>query len=473
MGFGQTKKTRTVSSHVAASSWGADALLLFLVYVLSYMDRQFTVLLAHPIGVQLHATGGQIAGAYGTAFGVMFAVSGLVAAPIAARFQPWRWVAGAVLLWSASTMATAFVHGLGGLWAARVALAVGEAAAMPSIIALIGRRIPDRHWALASAAIIGGAFVGGGLAFAVSGEVTRLIGPNGWRVAFLAVGACGLPLALALWLRSRREPHAPADDVSPLRLTPSVAALPLLLLVALLPATWMAPAALALGAVIALLWLRDLRRGDPIAADETIGSPAFRTFLAAFGAILFVDSALFYWLPLLATERFAGDSVGLILGAITILAGWPAALAGGWIADRLARRSRAGRIQFAMAAVLLEGVGAAAALMSSRFDLHEVAYTLMSLGSGAWLGVAAATGLDLVSPAKRVVGTGLYFLVTVLCGLALGPVLVGALADRLGSTASGLWIVAPAGLAAMVFLWRLSVALGRDHTAGQEFGAAG
>lgn len=252
--------------------------------------------MAHPIGAQLGASGAQIAGVYGTAFGVMFAVSGLVAAPIAARFQPWRWIAGALLLWSVSTMATAFVQGLGGFWMARVALAVGEAAAMPSIIALIGALIPGRHWAFASAAIIGGSFVGGGLAFAVSGEVTRLVGPDGWRVAFFAVGACGAPLALALWLRGRREGRGPADEVSPLRLTPSVAAFPLLLFVALLPATWMAPAALALGAMIALLWLRDLRRSDPAAARETMGAPAFRAFLAAFGAILFVDSALFYWL---------------------------------------------------------------------------------------------------------------------------------------------------------------------------------
>lgn len=446
---------------------------MFLVYVLAYTDRQFAVLMAHPMGAQLGATGGQIVGVYGTAFGVMFAVSGLVLAPVAARFSPWRWIACALVLWSASALATAFVRSLGELWAARVVLAVGEAAAMPPLVALIGRRIPQRHWALAGAAIIGGAFVGGGLAFAISGEVIRLAGPEGWRGAFLAVGAAGLPLALALWFRGDGQRQDPVDDVSPFRLTPSVVLFPLLLFVALLPATWMAPAALALGAVIAVLWLRDLQRTDPAAALETIGSPPFRGFLAAFAAILFVDSALFYWLPVLATERFAGASVGLILGVITIVAGWSAALLGGWIADRLARRRRSGRIRLAIAAFLLEGLAAAAAVASPHLAGYVAAYTLMSLGSGAWLGVAAATGLDLVSPAKRVVGAGLYFLVTVLAGLSLGPVLVGTVADRLRSTASGLWVLAPVGLVALIFLWRLGAALDRDHAAGQQLAAAG
>ena len=155
----------------------------------------------------------------------------------------------------------------------------------------------------------------------------------------------------------------------------------------------MAPTALALGAIIALLWLRDLKRSDPGAARETLGSPAFRAFLAAFGAILFVDSSLFYWLPILATERFAGAPVGLTLGAITTVVGWRAAHAGGWIADRLARRHRSGRVRLAIAAIGLEGLGAIIALAATHFRHYVAAYSMMSLGSGGWLGVAAARGL--------------------------------------------------------------------------------
>jgi MFS family permease len=90
---------------------------------------------------------------------------------------------------------------------------------------------------------------------------------------------------------------------------------------------------------------------------------------------------------------------------------------------------------------------------------------LVLLGGGlasTAIGPAAAVILDVVSLGARATAVAIYAVVQNLMGLAVGPVLTGALADRWGLT-TALAIVAGLGLVAGIAFWWGSRSYGRDR----------
>jgi MFS family permease len=81
----------------------------------------------------------------------------------------------------------------------------------------------------------------------------------------------------------------------------------------------------------------------------------------------------------------------------------------------------------------------------------------------AAVGPVAAVVLDVVPPNARATATSIYVLVQNLLGLAVGPVVTGALADRWGMTAA-LTAVAGFGLGAAGALWWGSRFYARDRS---------
>jgi MFS family permease len=195
------------------------------------------------------------------------------------------------------------------------------------------------------------------------------------------------------------------------------------------------PAAVLLAGGAAVFWVYRLRRDDAAAFRATVGQAAFRWFLLAFAAVLFVDFAASFWLIPVAQRRFGVSAAvaGAQLGGLMIVGGIAGSGLGGWIADRWRSRTAAGRVWTALIAVVAEGTAILLALGQSDYRLFVMAFAGFSFASGGWTGVAAAIGMDIVPRAHRGTGVAAYFLVTTILGPGLGAWAAGVIGDRLGS----------------------------------------
>ena len=194
--------------------------VLFLVYVLNFVDRQIPAILAEDIKHSLHLRDQDLGFLYGTAFGVFYALFGIPLGRLADGWHRIRLMTVGLALWSAMTAASGLARTGGALAAARIGVGVGEATAGPAAYSLLSDWFPRRLRATALAIYSAGIYVGGGLSLGLGGLVVERwnraypaggpFGLQGWQAAFLVVGLPGL--LMALWVATLREPVRGASE---------------------------------------------------------------------------------------------------------------------------------------------------------------------------------------------------------------------------------------------------------------------
>lgn len=192
--------------------------LLFLVSVLSYVDRTILSILQVPIKRDLGLSDAQLGALTGLAFALFYATLALPIARLADRLVRKRIVAASLAVWSAMTAMTAMAGGFGGLVVCRIGVAAGEAGSIPATHSIIADLYPpDRR---ATALGFWGLSLPAGLmlGFSVAGALEHALG---WRTTFVIVGAAGLLLAPLVWLtlrepvRGRYDPPKAAGIIAP------------------------------------------------------------------------------------------------------------------------------------------------------------------------------------------------------------------------------------------------------------------
>ena len=121
---------------------------------------------------------------------------GVLTCPIsllADRFGRVRSIAAMAVLWSIATLLCGLAATYNQMLAARVLVGVGEAAYGSVGIAVIISVFPERLRSTLTGAFMAGGLVGQVLGVAVGGAVAAA---HGWRMAFMAIGAAGLLLAI-------------------------------------------------------------------------------------------------------------------------------------------------------------------------------------------------------------------------------------------------------------------------------------
>ena len=176
--------------------------LTFGLLISDYMARQ----VLNAVFPLLKAEWGLTDGQLGFLSGVVALMVGLLTIPIsllADRLGRVKSIAAMAMLWSVATLLCGLARNYEQMLAARVLVGVGEAAYGSVGIAVIISVFP-RHMR----ATLTGAFMAGGLAGQILGVgIGGLVAAaHGWRMAFLAIGAGGLLLALAypLFVRESR-----------------------------------------------------------------------------------------------------------------------------------------------------------------------------------------------------------------------------------------------------------------------------
>ncbi|HVT99361.1 MAG TPA: MFS transporter, partial [Acidobacteriaceae bacterium] len=202
-------------------------------------------------------------------------------------------VAGA-LIWSAATLLTAFVHDYQSLLIRHAAVGVGEATFSIFAPALLADFYPEEARNKILSIFYITIPVGGALGYLLGGELGNHFG---WRVPFYVAAAPGVLIALCFWLFVREPKRGAADTLK---------------------------------ATANRTSLRGLFR-----------NPAYWTATLGLAMWTFAVGGISTWLPTFL-ERFGGYSLAgadRLAGAVTVIDGLCATIAGGWLAQIWLRRN--------------------------------------------------------------------------------------------------------------------------------------
>lgn len=355
--------------------------LLTLVYVLNFVDRQLVGILGQPMKMELGLSDRQLGMLSGVAFSLFYTTLGLPVARLAERRSRVGVIAFSLSLWSLMTAFCGLARGLPALVVARLGVGLGEAGYAPVAQSLIADLTPPDRRATAlslfslgiPAGMLVGAIAGGWLAQSL-----------GWRMAFVWLGLPGILLALVVALTLRDPPR---DTV----LTPHP----------------------SLGQVALQLWrapgFAHMAAGASIASFAGYG-------LTSFAVPLLMRS---YGLPL----RDAATGFGLIAG-ISIAIGIGS---GGWLADGQRRDGGAGRV--AAAGTLTAALLFPIALSFDDPRLLAMAAVAPLAGAHLYFGPTYGLTANSVSPRARATAIAILLMLMNAIGLGLGPLAVGTMSD--------------------------------------------
>lgn len=364
--------------------------LLFLVYLLNYLDRQIVNILAEPIKQELGLADWQLGLMTGLAFALFYTVLGIPLARYADRpgADRSRLITVCLAVWSAMTALCGLATGFLQLLAARIGVGVGEAGCSPAAHSLISDLVPKARRATAMGVYSLGIPLGKLVGMAVGGVVAQAVG---WRMAFLAVGLPGLALAVLTWFTLPRPQVVSGVPAAQARFVPVLR---------------------ELSTVRTFWWV-------------SLGG-AFMSFVS-YGQTAFLGSFFIRVHGLTVGE--AGVALGLAMGLAGAVGTW----FGGRLADRAARTDQRAYVLIPAAAAGLGGVVFAAAVLAQSPSAALAILAFAGVLNAIWYGPVFATVQGLVLPEQRATAAAVHLFVINLVGLGLGPLAFGGLSDLLNS----------------------------------------
>jgi MFS family permease len=399
-------------------AWATVAILIVLA-TLSYMDRAIISLLVEPIRRTLHLGDFQIGLLQGLAYALFFALCGVLMGYLVDHYPRRLIICLGVSIWSVAAACTGLASTFGQLFAARMAVGIGEATLSPAAFSIIADLFPRHRVGLASSIYSVGTVLGTAVAISVGGSVIALLPAaqdiqlpwagavsHPWQLAFIVTGLPGLllaPLIFATPEAARRRP-GPAGQANRREL-------------------------------LSLLSTRKVY---------------LTCHFVGFSVITLMSAGLTAWLPAYLQRRF-GLRIGelsLMIGAVTAGAGIPGCLFAGWIVDRgFSRGQKDSHLRYGALAAGGVGLFGVLAVATPQYAVTMACYAVV-LFFAPVVGAAVAH-LQITTPSHangRIVA--LYLLVFTLLGYGCGPAIVGFLTQfvfrdpqRLGSALAITFVV--------------------------------
>ena len=171
--------------------------LVFLFLVINFADKAVIGLSAVPIMKELGLTNTQF-GTIGSAFFLLFSVSGILGGFLANHVSSKRLLLGMAILWAVAQAPMIGTVGFTTLLVARMALGFGEGPAFPLALHAVYKWFDDKHRTVPTSVVACGAAFGAGV---VAPLITAIIVHFGWHVAFGVLAAASLLWAVvwAIW----------------------------------------------------------------------------------------------------------------------------------------------------------------------------------------------------------------------------------------------------------------------------------
>lgn len=378
--------------------------VLMVAYTFSFLDRMVLSLMLDPIRQDLGLTDTEISLLAGTAFAVCY---------VGFAFVFGRWtdtrgrrnaIALGIALWSLATVACGLANSFWRLFAARMAVGVGEASLNPAAYSMIPDYFPPERRGLAMSIFACGASVGGGLAMVAGGMIVEWalaanptlpflgqIAP--WKIVFIAVGFPGLLVALLVLLTVRE----------PVRRTP--------------------PASEAVGTPS----LRDV--GAYLKTHWAVFLPIF----VGFSGFAVNGYAFMVWGPayFMRLHGLTPVEVGILFGIGFGVCGTAGVIAGGLWSDFLVRKGQAhGPIKVSLWAAWLSAPPFLLAYLLPNTPLAIFFFVVGMFGASMPGGIQATMVQSLTPSRMRGLLAALYGTVVTIMGLGVAPTLTAVMTDQ-------------------------------------------
>lgn len=197
-----------VSAQVA---WGS-ILVLLLISILAYLDRQIISLMVEPIKASLGISDFQIGLLQGVAFGLFYAAFGIPIGYLVDKYSRRNVIYIGVTIWSLAAAACGLANSFWQLLLARFGVGVGEASLSPAAYSMIADLFPPRRLSFALGVFAMGSSIGGAIAYAAGGALIGFLESLGeltiggiitlepWQAVFMIAGLPGVFIAMLMFL---------------------------------------------------------------------------------------------------------------------------------------------------------------------------------------------------------------------------------------------------------------------------------
>ncbi len=367
--------------------------LAFGLLLADYMSRQVLSAVFPVLKTGWGLTDSQL----GSLNSVVALMVGLLTFPLSLLADRWGRVRSLVLmatLWSVATLLCAIASNYHQMLGARFLVGVGEAAyGSVGIAVVLSVFAPRVHAALSGAFMAGGSF-GSVLGVAAGGAIAVHLG---WRWSFVTMAAAGLVLAalFGMLVNERKlARHADPESTQPTEAD-----------------------------------------GFRAPVSTLFTNPAVLCAYLGGGVQLFAAAVLLAWMPSFFNRVYglATDTAAVAASGIVLLVGAGMVLCG-ILTDRVGRRDPSRKWLAAIVFCAMSLV-----CLTLGFSIEDGAAQLILIGIGAFFsggssGPTAAIVATLTHSSVRASAMGTLTLSNSLLGMALGPFVVGLLADRYGLT---------------------------------------
>jgi MFS family permease len=387
-------------------------IMLFLLYMFDYIDREIVSAMFPVLKADLHMTDAQA----GSLISAVYLSIVVLAFPVSILVDRWsrkRSVGLMVTLWSLATGAAVLVRTFPQLFMTRLAVGFGEAGYSPGGTAMISAMYPaekrSRMMGIWNASIPLGSLIG----VVVGGVVaTRW----GWKHAFGLVAIPGFVIGVLFFFFAR--------DYKTVKLEKT--------------ATALRPA---------------VKMGFFDIVKEYARTPSLILTYVAFAGNTFLSTAYLTWLPSYFNrfQNLTMEQSSLKTASIMVFAIVGAPL-GGFLADAWMKRRITARPLFAGLSSL-----ATAAIWLVSFGLLQgtAQWVVMMAGATAtvcYLSAASAVTQDVVHPGTWAISYSICVIVQNLLGSSTGPFVLGKISDAYGLNVAMLLAPLTAVLAGVLFL---------------------
>lgn len=404
------------------------AILLSAAHLVSFIDRFVMSLVLVPVQEQLGLSDSQLGLLHGTGFVILYSVAALPLGRLADLSNRRNLIAIGILFWSFATAACGLANSFGSLFAARVAVGLGEASLVPAAMSLIAAYFSRDKLARAVGTFTMGASLGKSVALIGGGAILA------WLVAR---GGLNLPIT---------------GELAPWQALFVIAAIP--------------------GFIVSFMMLtvREPAR-QPLAAGQS--KPDFKTVfrylggqrrayiwhtLASAAAVLLIQS-LAAWSPTFYVRLFdfTPSQAGMLVGLVVLVAGPLGHMAGGVLTDKLHARGVTGAPGMVIAMMLLSSILPGLLFCTTR----EPVVSVIAFGLLNFCITAAAppglSGIQMMTPERlRGLMSACFLAAVTFVAVGFGPALIGLMSDL----AEGAGGIAVALLAALLLFACLGAAAG-------------
>ena len=359
--------------------------VLTLINLFNYLDRWIVAALAESMKhSELRLSDAQL-GSLMTGFLIVYMLAAPLFGWLGDKRSRTRLLGLGVGIWSIATALAGLARNYVGLFAARAAVGIGEAAYGTISPALLADYFPREKRGRVFAIFFAAIPIGSALGYIVGGLVDRYFG---WRQAFFVAGIPGLILA-ALALRLYDPPRGSQDA------------------------------------------LEEHASGSRNAYRTLVRNRPYVLTVLGYAAYTFAIGALAFWTPSFL-ERARGipkAHATVQFGAIVVVTGFVGTYTGGWLGDRLLRVSRQAYLWVSGVATLLAAPLTLAALAAPQPIVYWPAIVAAELCLFASTGPVNSAIVNVVSPHIRATAVALSIFAIHVLGDVPSPSLVGVISD--------------------------------------------